>query len=32
LGRALALQGKRDEAAKHLEQAVRILKSSPASR
>jgi Flp pilus assembly protein TadD len=29
LGRALALQGKNDEAAAHLEEAVRILKTSP---
>ena len=32
LGRALLEQGKREEAAKHLQEAVRILKSSPVSR
>jgi Flp pilus assembly protein TadD len=29
LGRALALRGKNDEAAAHLEEAVRILKTPP---
>jgi len=32
LGRALLELGKRDEAAKHLQEAVRILKSSPVQR
>jgi tetratricopeptide (TPR) repeat protein len=31
LGRALALQGKPDEAAAHREEAVRILKTSPSA-